>query len=78
MDNVELDRLRQVYKERVEKWVSAIRREEAVATSDHSVHAWDIWERAGFDEEAARKEALAAKKAYESGLRELNYGIRAS
>ena len=75
MDNAELDRLRQTYKEAVEKWITAIREEEALATPDHSVHAWDLWEKAGFAEQDARKNALAAKKQYESGLREADYGI---
>ena len=76
MNDKELEGLRQIYKDSVEKWVRAIRAEEAVATSDHSIHAWDIWEKAGFDEEDARQYALTAKKKYESGLRELHYGIR--
>ena len=32
MDNAELDRLRQAYKDAVEKWMTAIREEEALAT----------------------------------------------
>jgi len=75
MDNAELDRLRQAYTDAVEKWVAAIREEEALATPDHSIHAWDVWEQAGFAEEDARKKALAAKEEYESGLREADYGI---
>jgi hypothetical protein len=78
MDNTELDSLRLAYKDAVEKWVTAIREEEALATPDHSVHAWDLWEKAGFAEEGARKDALAAKEQYESGLREANYGIPAN
>ena len=38
MDNAELDRLRQAYKDTVEKWVTAVRAEEAPATPDHSIH----------------------------------------
>lgn len=75
MDNAELDQRRQAYKDAVEKWVSAIREEEALATLDHSVHAWDLWEKAGFAEEEAREHALDAKQAYEDGLREVDYGI---
>jgi hypothetical protein len=75
MDNAELDQRRQAYKDAVEKWVSAIREEEALVTPDHSVHAWDLWEQAGFAEEEARQRALDAKKAYEDGLREVDYGI---
>jgi len=75
MDNAELDQRRQAYKDAVEQWISAIREEEALATPDHSVHAWDLWEKAGFREEDARKRALAAKQDYEDGLREADYGI---
>jgi hypothetical protein len=75
MDNAELDRLRQAYQGAVEKWITAIREEEALATPDHSVHAWDIWENAGFAEEDARSNAQAAKKQYEAALREADYGI---
>jgi hypothetical protein len=75
MDNTELDRLRQAYKDAVERWIAAIRQQEALATPDHSVHAWEIWERAGFAEEDARKNALTAKQQYEGGLREADYGI---
>ena len=76
MDNAELDRLRQAYKDAVQKWIVAIREEEALATPDHSVHAWDLWEKAGFTEEDARHKALQAKQRYESGLREADYGIK--
>jgi hypothetical protein len=76
MEIAELDRLRQTYKDAVEQWIAAIRAEEALATPDYSVHEWDLWEKAGFEEEDARKNALAAKTDYESGLREANYGIR--
>ena len=75
MDNAELDRLRQAYKDAVENWVTAIRAEEALATPDHSVHAWDLWDKARFAEEDARKKVHAARDQYESGLREADYGI---
>ena len=77
MDNDELDRLRQAYKAAIDKWITAIREEEALATPDHSVHAWDLWEKAGFVEEEARDKAHAAKKQYEDALREVDYGIAA-
>lgn len=74
-DNAELDQRRHAYKSAVEEWISAICEQEALATPDHSVHAWDLWEKAGFAEEDARKRALAAKLQYEDGLREADYGI---
>jgi len=75
MDNAELDLRRQAYKDAVDKWVAAIRAEEALATPDHSVHAWDLWEKAGFAEEEARDAAQDAKEDYEDALREADYGI---
>ncbi len=78
MDKAQLDSLRQAYKDAVEKWIAAIREQEALATPDHSVHAWDAWEHAGFAEEEARDNAQAAKDRYEDGLREADYGIAAA
>jgi hypothetical protein len=75
MDNAELDRLRQGYRDAIDKWITAIREEEALATADHSVHAWDLWEKAGFAEADAREKAHAAKEQYEDALREADYGI---
>ena len=75
MDNAELDRFRQAYKDAVDKWIMAIRDEESLATPDHSVHAWDRWEHAGFTEEEARARAQAAKEQYEGALRHADYGI---
>jgi hypothetical protein len=43
IDRSELDRLQQVYKEAVDRWVAAVREEEALTTPDHSVVAWDRW-----------------------------------
>ncbi len=75
MDNAELDRLRQAYKDAVERWIIAIREEEALATPDHSVQAWDLWEKAGFAEEEARDRVQAAKERYEGALRKTDYKI---
>lgn len=75
MENTELDSLRNVYKTAVEKWIAAIREEENLATPDHSVHAIDVWEHAGFAEEEARALAKKARAAYEDALREANFGF---
>jgi len=66
----ELDAMQRNYRTAVDEWVAAIRREEALAAGDHSVAQIDEWEKAAFDEEEARKRALAAKAQYESALRE--------
>ena len=75
MDNAEYDRLRQAYKDAVNEWVAAIREEEALAVPDHSMTAMERWDAAGFKEQDAQKEAIAAKEAYKDALRQFNYGI---
>jgi hypothetical protein len=69
----ELDRLRQAYKDAVEQWITAIRTEENLATSDHTVPAVDVWEHAGFAEEEARDRAMEARDAYEDALRQVDF-----
>jgi hypothetical protein len=71
----ELDRLRQAYKDAVEQWIAAIRSEENLATADHSVSAIDVWEHAGFGEEAAREKAKDARRQYEDALREIDFNF---
>jgi hypothetical protein len=66
----ELDKMQSDYKAAVDEWVAAIRKEEALASVNHNVAQVDQWENAGFDEEKARGNAKAAKKAYEDALRE--------
>lgn len=75
IDLSELDQLRQAYKAAVDQWVAAIRDEEALATADHSVAAWDRWDQAGFMAQAAQDRATAAKEAYKDGLRHIDYGF---
>jgi hypothetical protein len=70
-----LDHLRQLYKEAVEQWIAAIREEENLATQDHSVAAWDVWDLAGFKAEEAGDRVKAAKEAYKDGLRQIDYSI---
>jgi hypothetical protein len=75
IDRAELDRLQALYKEATNQWVAAIRAEEALATPDHSIHAWDLWDQAGFKEKEAEEKAKAAKEAYTEGLRSLDYDL---
>lgn len=75
MENTELDALRDAYQAAVESWIAAIRREEDLATPDHTVHAIDVWEHAGFTEEEARGLAKQAKKEYEDALRKVNFNF---
>jgi hypothetical protein len=68
-ENKRLDGLQSAYKAAVEKWIVAIREEEALALVNHSVAEVDRWEHAHFQEEELRKKAKAAKKDYEAALR---------
>ncbi|MBW4038527.1 MAG: hypothetical protein HIU91_06550 [Acidobacteria bacterium] len=65
-----LDEMQRRYKDAVDAWVAAIRREEEIASANHTEAQIDQWETAGFAEEEARKKAKQAKKEYEDGLRE--------
>ena len=66
----DLDQLHTAYKAAVDKWISTIREEEALASGDHSEAEIDAWEAAGFREEDARSKTKTAKKQYEDALRE--------
>jgi hypothetical protein len=75
IERSELDRLQRLYKDAVERWIASVREEEALATPDHSIDAWELWEQAGFKAQDAGDQATAAKEAYKAGLRLLDYGI---
>jgi hypothetical protein len=68
-ETAELDRLQAAYKAAVEEWIVAIRKEEELASVNHSVADIDKWELAHFDEDEARNRVLAAKEEYEDALR---------
>lgn len=72
---VEMDAMQAAYGIAVEEWITAIRREEALAAVNHSVAEVDKWEAAHFNEEEAQNKALAAKKEYEGALREQFFGF---
>ena len=75
MTNPDLDQLRLAYKRATDEWVDAIRAEEALATSDHSMVAMEHWDAAHFKEHDAHGKATEAREAYKDGLRKANYGI---
>ena len=75
IETSELDRLQAAYKEAVDRWIAAIREEEALATPDHSIRAWDRWDQAGFKAQDAHDRANVAKEAYKDGLRQLDYDM---
>jgi len=75
MSAEELDHLRIAYKIAVDKWVDAIRAEEALATPDHSETAMERWDEAYFREQDAQTNVAAARDAYKDGLRRMNFGF---
>ena len=75
MSKANLDQLSLSYKKAVDQWVEAIRAEEALATSDHSMVAMEHWDTAHFREHDAHTKATEAREAYKDGLRGVNYGI---
>jgi hypothetical protein len=75
MRKANLDELRLAYKKAVDEWVDAIRAEEALATSDHSMIAMEQWDDAHLKEHDAHGQATKAREAYKDGLRAVNYGI---
>jgi hypothetical protein len=74
-EHPELDELQANYKSAVEAWISAIRREEALASANHSVAEVDLWEQAHLDEDEVRSSVKAAKTKYEDALREKFFGF---
>lgn len=75
MDISTLESLRLAYKQATDKWVNAIRAEEALATTNHSEVAWERWDEASLAEEDAEKDAREAHDAYKNALREANLGF---
>ena len=74
-DNSELDKMQSAYKAAVEEWIAAIKREEALASVNHSIAEVDKWEDAHFKEDEVRNKVKAAKKRYEDAIREKFYGF---
>ncbi len=74
-DTSKLDEMQSAYKAAVEKWIAAIREEEALASVNHSIAEVDKWEAAHFKEDDIRNEVKAAKKEYEDALREKFFGF---
>jgi hypothetical protein len=69
----ELDQMQTAYNVAVEEWIAAIRREEALASVNHSIAEVDKWEGARFAEDKIRSKVKAAKKQYEDALRKKFY-----
>ena len=74
-DTSKLDEIQNAYKAAVEKWIAAIREEEALASVNHSVAEVDKWEAAHFKEDEIRRQVKAAKRDYEDALRQKFFGF---
>ena len=75
IDTSKLDEKQNAYKAAVEKWIAAIREEEALASVNHSVAEVDKWEAAHFKEDEIRRQVKAAKTDYEDALRQKFFGF---
>ena len=74
-EHPELDELQAAYKDAVEAWISAIRKEEALASVNHDVAEVDAWEAAHFEEDEMRAKVKDAKAKYEDALLEKFFGF---
>jgi hypothetical protein len=74
-EHPELDELQTSYKNAVEAWIAAIRKEEALASVNHTIAEVDLWEQAHLDEDEMRSNVKAAKEKYEDALREKFFGF---
>jgi hypothetical protein len=74
-EHPELDELQATYKNAVEAWIVAIRKEEALASVNHDVADVDRWEEAHFEEDEMRNSVKAAKEKYEDALRAKFFGF---
>lgn len=59
----------------MDRWVDAIRAEEALANEDHSLKEMELWDAAGFKLHDAELAAKKARDAYKNALRKKNYGF---
>jgi hypothetical protein len=75
VENTDLDQMQSAYKAAVEEWIAAIRREEALASVNHTVAEVDKWEDAHFKEDDIRNKVKAAKRDYEDALRKNLFGF---
>ena len=74
-EHPDLDELQTNYKAAVDSWIAAIRKEEALASVNHTVAEVDKWEQAHFEEDEMRSVVKDAKAKYEDALREKFFGF---
>jgi len=74
-EHPDLDKLQTNYKAAVDSWIAAIRKEEALASVNHTLAEVDRWEQAHFEEDEMRSLVKDAKAKYEDALREKFFGF---
>jgi hypothetical protein len=74
-EHPELDELQAAYKNAVEAWIAAIRKEEVLASAAHDLAEVDKWEQAHFEEDEMRSAVKDAKSKYEDALRAKFFGF---
>jgi len=74
-EHPDLDELQASYKAAVDSWIATIRKEEALASVNHSLAEVDKWEQAHFEEDEMRSAVKEAKAKYEDALREKFFGF---
>ena len=74
-EHPDLDELQTNYKAAVDSWIAAIRKEEALASVNHTLAEVDRWEQAHFEEDEMRSLVKDAKAKYEDALREKFFGF---
>jgi hypothetical protein len=75
MDNIDYDSLLAQYRQAIDQWVAAIRKEEALANDDHSMAEMELWDTACLAVHDAEGTAKKARDHYKSALRKKNYGF---
>ncbi len=74
-EHPELDELQTAYRTALEAWIASIKKEEALASTNHSMIEIDEWEKAHFSEEEVRASVKTAKENYEEALRAKFFGF---
>ena len=74
-EHPDLDELQTNYTAAVDSWIAAIRKEEALASVNHTLAEVDKWEQAHFEEDEMRSLVKDAKAKYEDALREKFFGF---
>ena len=75
MEQTQLSRMLDSYRNAVDEWVITIRAEESLASVEPTVAQLDRWEGAHFAEEIARAHAKQAKIDYEGAVRSMQFGF---